>query len=48
MRLTIWLNSILEDKDAHCNLADASLSQEITFAALRCYETKQPVQIPMT
>ena len=41
------VESILEDKDAHCNLADASLSQEITFAALRCYETKQPVQIPM-
>lgn len=41
------VQSILEDKDAHCNLADASLSQEITFAALRCYETKQPVQIPM-
>jgi len=43
-----FVECILNDRESHCNLADAALSQEITFAALRCYETKQPVQLPMT
>ena len=33
--------------ESHCNLEDAVKSHEIVFAAQRCYETQQPVQLPL-
>jgi predicted dehydrogenase len=42
-----FVECILEDKESHCNLADAAISQEIAFAAMQCYETKQPVKLPL-
>lgn len=42
-----FVECILEDKESHCNLEDAAVSHEIAFAAMRCYETKQPVELPL-
>ncbi|MCU0780531.1 MAG: Gfo/Idh/MocA family oxidoreductase [Akkermansiaceae bacterium] len=33
--------------ESHCNLADAAKSHEILFAALECYQTGQPVKLPI-
>jgi len=38
---------ILNDKESHANLDDAIISHEIAFAALQCYETGQPVKLPL-
>ena len=42
-----FVECILEDRESHCNLEDAVISHEIAFAALRCYETGQPVKLPL-
>lgn len=43
-----FVECILEDKESHCNLEDAIVTHEIAHAALRCYETGQPVKLPLT
>lgn len=42
-----FVECIQEDKESHCNLEDATISHEIAFAALQCYETNQPVKLPL-
>lgn len=42
-----FVECILEDKESHCNLEDAMVTHEIAFAALKCYETGQPVKLPL-
>lgn len=42
-----FVDCILNDKESHCNLDDAILTHEIAFAALKCYETKEPVKLPL-
>jgi hypothetical protein len=37
----------LNDQESHCNLEDAIKTHEIAFAALQCYETEQPVPLPL-
>jgi len=33
--------------ESHCNLEDAIKTHEVVFAALRCYDTKAPVKLPL-
>lgn len=42
-----FIDCILHDRESHCNLEDAVHTHEIIFAAQRCYETNQPVQLPL-
>jgi len=42
-----FVECILNDKESHSNLEDAILTHEVAFAALQCYETKQPVKLPL-
>ena len=42
-----FADCILSDKESHSNLEDAILTHEVAFAALRCYETRQPVKLPL-
>jgi len=42
-----FLDCIRNDRESHCNLEDAVLTHEIAFAALKCYETKEPVKLPI-
>jgi predicted dehydrogenase len=42
-----FVDCILNDRESHCNLEDAVLTHEIAFAALRCYETKEPTKLPL-
>lgn len=42
-----FVECILTDKESHANLDDAILSHEIAFGALQCYETGQPVKLPL-
>lgn len=42
-----FVECILEDKESHCNLEDAIISHEIAFATLQCYETGNPVKLPL-
>ncbi len=42
-----FVDCILNDQESHCNLADAAHTHEIAFAALQCYETGQPVRLPL-
>lgn len=42
-----FIDCILNDVESHCNLADAARTHEIAFAAQRCYETGQPVKLPL-
>jgi predicted dehydrogenase len=42
-----FVECILADKESHSNLDDAILTHEVAFAALKCYETKQPVKLPL-
>jgi len=41
------VDCILNDRESHCNLTDAIHTHSIVFAALECYETKQPVKLPL-
>ncbi|MCC6443082.1 MAG: Gfo/Idh/MocA family oxidoreductase [Armatimonadetes bacterium] len=42
-----FVECILQDRESHCNLDDAILTHDIPFAALQCYETGQPVKLPL-
>ena len=42
-----FVNCILTDQESHCNLEDAIKTHEVAFAALECYETGQPVRLPL-
>jgi predicted dehydrogenase len=42
-----FVDCILSDTESHCNLDDAAWTHEVVFAALKCYETNQPVQLPL-
>jgi len=42
-----FVECIFADKESHSNLDDAILTHEVAFAALKCYETKQPVKLPL-
>jgi predicted dehydrogenase len=41
------VDCIRAGRESHCNLEDAVHTHEIAFAALRCYETGQPVTLPL-
>ncbi len=43
-----FVQCILEDRESHCNLEDAVNTHEIIFAAQRCYQTHQPVKLPLS
>ena len=43
-----FVECILADRESHCNLEDAIHTHEIAFAALRSYETGNPVKLPLT
>jgi len=42
-----FVDCILNDKESHCNLEDAVLTHEIAFACLMCYETGEPIKLPL-
>ncbi len=42
-----FVDCILNDRESHCNLDDAIHTHEVVFAALKCYETGCPVQLPL-
>ena len=42
-----FVECILNNRKSHCNLEDAIKTHEIVFAAQRCYETGQPVKLPL-
>ena len=43
-----FVECIQSDTESHCNLDDAIVTHEIAFAALQCYETGQPVKLPLS
>ena len=42
-----FVDCILDDRESHCNLEDALRTHEVVYAAQRCYETRQPVKLPL-
>ncbi|MBT4099556.1 MAG: Gfo/Idh/MocA family oxidoreductase [Gemmatimonadetes bacterium] len=42
-----FLECVRKDVESHCNLADAIKTHEIFFAAHKCYQTGQPVSLPL-
>lgn len=42
-----FLECIQGGRESHCNLEDAIKTHEVVFAALRSYETGQPVRLPL-
>lgn len=42
-----FVDCIRADTESHCNLADAVNTHEVVFAALQCYNTRQPVPLPL-
>lgn len=42
-----FVECIRENRESHCNLDDAIKTHEIVFAAQQCYETGQPVPLPL-
>ena len=42
-----FVDCILSGQESHCNLEDAILTHEVAFAALQCYETREPVALPL-
>ncbi len=42
-----FVDCILNDRESHCNLQDTIHTHEIIFAAQRCYQTGQPVKLPL-
>jgi predicted dehydrogenase len=42
-----FVECIQRDTESHCNLEDAIRTHEVIFAAQRCYETRQPVSLPL-
>ncbi len=43
-----FVECIQAGRESHCNLEDVSKTHEVVFAALRSYETQQPVRLPLT
>jgi predicted dehydrogenase len=42
-----FVECILNDEESYCNLEDAVHTHEIAFAAQQCYQTGQPVKLPL-
>ena len=42
-----FIGCITNDVESHCNLEDAIRSHEVVFAALRCYNNRSPVVLPL-
>jgi len=42
-----FVECVLTDTESHCNLEDAVKTHEVVFAALQCYETRRPVELPL-
>ena len=42
-----FVECIQASRESHCNLEDAIKTHEVVFAALRSYETGQPVRLPL-
>ena len=42
-----FVDCILTDTESHANVEDAIRTHEVAFAALQCYETRQPVKLPL-
>ena len=42
-----FVECILTDQESYANLDDAILTHEVAFAAQQCYETGQPVKLPL-
>lgn len=42
-----FVDCILNDRESHCNFADAMKTHEIIFGALESFETGMPVQLPL-
>ena len=43
-----FVDCIQNNRDSHCNLEDAIHTHEAIFAAQRCYETKEPITLPLS
>lgn len=41
-----FVRCLQEGIESHCNLADATRTHEVVFAALECYETGRPARLP--
>jgi predicted dehydrogenase len=42
-----FVECLQNDRESHCNLEDATRTHEVVFAALRSYETRRPVVLPL-
>jgi len=42
-----FIDCIANDVESHCNLEDAAHSHEIIFAALECYKSRRPIELPL-
>jgi predicted dehydrogenase len=42
-----FVECLQQGRESHCNLEDAIKTHEVVFAALRSYETREPVQLPL-
>lgn len=42
-----FVDCILSNRESHCNFEDALHTHSVIFAALQCYETRQPVKLPL-
>ena len=42
-----FVECVLNNRESHCNLDDAINTHETVFAAQQCYETGQPVKLPL-
>ncbi|MCF7958367.1 MAG: Gfo/Idh/MocA family oxidoreductase [Phycisphaerae bacterium] len=42
-----FIECVQQDIESHCNLVDAIKTHEIFFAAQQCYQTGQPVSLPL-
>lgn len=42
-----FIECIQNDRESHCNLADAIKTHEVVFATWECYKTGAPVQLPL-
>jgi len=42
-----FVDCLLNDVESHCNLDDAIVTHEVAFAAQQCYQTNQPVRLPL-
>jgi len=42
-----FVDCVLNNRESHCNLADAVKTHEVVFAANECYRTGRPVGLPL-